>query len=381
MRFRQLFFIVISAVFLLTAGFVYAQENIEIILFYGEECPHCKEEIKFLNDLKKEIPNLEIKEYEIWHNKENQKIFIETAQKFGLSAENLAVPMIIVGGQYLIGFDSPEGLGQTIRQMIEDLGVKPPSGGKITEEIISHPIFGKINVQKVTLPFLTIVLGTLDGFNPCSMWSLIVLLTLVIATGSRKKVWLVGSVFIITSAISYFLFMSAWLNAFVFLDYLIITRIIVGIIAIGAGIISIKEFITFKPNVCEVSSPEKQQKITERIRKILQSPNTLTIVLGVIAVAFSVNLIELLCSLGIPVIFTKTLAMYNLATWKYYAYIGFYDFFYMLDDIIVLLIAGFSMKFFHINSKYSRYSRLVAGVLMLLLGLIFLLKPDLLSFK
>ena len=72
--------------------------------------------------------------------------------------------------------------------------------------------------------------------------------------------------------------------------------------------------------------------------------------------------------------------MYDLASWKYYGYIGLYDFFYMLDDIIVLVIAGFSMKFFHFNSGYSRWSRLVAGILMLILGAIFLIKPELLMF-
>ncbi len=379
MTFKKYFFFILVVGFLIPF-FSFAGDLPAVILFHSEECPHCKEEIKFLDGLKKEMPSFEIREYEVGHNEENRKIFLETAEKLGI--KNLAVPLTIVGDKYLIGFDNPEGLGRTIRQMIQDLAVESPGGDPaVQRDIISHTLFGKINMQEATLPFLTIVLGTLDGFNPCSMWSLIVLLTLVIATGSRKKIWLVGSVFIITSAVSYFLFMTAWLNAFVFLDYLAFTRVIVGLIAVTAGALSIKEFFTFKPNVCEVSSPEKQQKITEKIKKILQSPSTLAIVLGVMGVAFSVNLIELLCSLGIPVVFTKTLAMHNLAVWKYYAYICLYDFFYMIDDIIVLLIAGFSMKFFHLNSKYSRYSRLAAGVLMLLLGLVFLIKPELLMLK
>lgn len=378
---KKLFFIFLIAGFLALPvfGFVLAQEKITLTLYHGEECPHCVVERAFLNDLKKETPDLEVIEFEVWHSEANRKLFQEALDKFGVKSPG--VPFTIVGDKYLIGFDSPEGLGQTIRQMIDDSAVSLPSGGETTGEVISHPLFGKINIQETALPFLTIVLGTLDGFNPCSMWSLLVLLTLVIATGSRRKVWLVGSVFIITSAVSYFLFMTAWLNAFVFLDYLAFTRVIVGLIAVTAGAISIKEFFTFKPNTCEVSSPEKQQKITEKIKKILQSPSTLAIVLGVMGVAFSVNLIELLCSLGIPVVFTKTLAMHNLAVWKYYVYIGLYDFFYMVDDIIVLLIAGFSMKFFHLNSRYSRYSRLAAGILMLLLGLAFLIKPELLMLK
>jgi len=366
--FKKLFLILLIAGFLVAPVFSFAlasptggQEKITLILFHGEECPHCKEEIKFLNDLKKEMPGLEILEYEVWHNDANRKLFLETAEKLGI--KTLAVPLTIVGDKYLIGFDKPENSGKKIKEMLnysESLS------------IISQP---------ASLLFFTFVMGILDGFNPCSMWALLILLTLVIAMGSRKKVWLVGSVFIITSYISYFLFMSAWLNTFVFLGYLKLVRILVGLVAVIAGFISIKEFYTFKPNVCEASTSEQKQKISKRIKSVLTSKTGLLLILGVAGIAFSVNLIELLCSLGLPVIFTETLALYNLVKWKYYAYIGLYDLFYILDDIVVLLVAGFFMRFLQLNVKYSRWSRLIAGVLMLILGLVFILKPEILMLK
>ncbi len=352
-------------------AFGFASAPPAITLFHGEECPHCRAERAFLGDLKKEMPNLKITEYEVWHNEKNRELFLKTAKE--LDIKRLGVPLTIIGDKYLIGFDKPKNSGKEIRQMLKNLEVQPSNE-------ISHPLFGKINIKDLSLPFLAVVLGTLDGFNPCSMWALLVLLTLVIATGSRKKVWLVGGVFILTSAISYFLFMAAWLNAFIFMGYFSFVQIAVGLAAIIAGIFSIREFYKFKPNVCEISTPEQQQKLSERIKKVLRSASLPMMLLGVAAIAFSVNLIELLCSLGIPVVFTKTLAMHHLAVWKYYGYIGFYDFFYMLDDIIIVVIAGFSMKFFHLNSKYSRWSRLVAGILMLILGAIFLLKPEILMF-
>lgn len=376
MNSRNSILIVLLAVFLLTASFVFAETNLPTItVFYSKDCPHCHDELYFLENLKKEIPNLEIIELEVKYNEKNREVFIETLKKFDINT--LVVPLTIVGDKYLLGFDNPENAGEQIKEM----AVEPPSGGSTAGGTVSHPLFGKINIQSVSLPFLTLVLGTLDGFNPCSMWALLVLLTLVIATGSRKKVWLVGGVFIITSAISYFLFMSAWLNAFILLDYALITRIIVGIIAIVAGVISIKEFYTFKPDVCEISSEEQKKKTTQRIKKVLGFSSLPILILGVIGIAFSVNLVELLCSLGLPVVYIKALAMHQLASWKYYLYISLYDFFYMLDDIIILLVAGFSMRFLQLNGKYSRYSRLISGILMLILGAIFLLKPELLMFK
>jgi len=388
MNFKKYFSAILLAGFLISPAFGFASGLPKpaepaaaptVILFHGEECPHCKAERNFLKDLKKEMPGLKVVEYEVWHNEKNRKLFLDTAKK--LNIKGLAVPLTIVGNEYLVGFDKPENSGEKIRQMVKNLEAGGAfSGSAESKESVKLPFFGKVKVEDLSLPLLSVVLGTLDGFNPCSMWALLALLTLVIATGSRKKVWLVGEVFILTSAVSYFLFMAAWLNAFIFLGYFSFVRFAIGAAAIAAGIVSIREFYKFKPNVCEISTPEQRKKLGERIKKVLRSASLPVMLMGVVAIAFSVNLVELLCSLGIPVVFTKTLTMYNLATWKYYGYIGLYDFFYMLDDIIVLVIAGFSMKFFLFNSGYSRWSRMVAGVLMLALGTIFLFKPGLLMF-
>lgn len=347
-------------------------------VFYSEECSHCEKELIFLDALKKEIPSLRIQKYEVSRSQANRDLFLKTAGKLGI--KNLAVPLTVVGDEYLIGFDNPENSGEAIKKMIK-IGQNEERVNAGTTNMVSLPVFGEIDLKIFSLPFLTLVLGVLDGFNPCSMWSLFVLMSLVIATGSRRKIWLVGGVFIITSAASYFLFMSAWLNAFMLLEYVKIVRVVVGVVAIIAGVVSIREFYKFQPNVCEVSSPEQQNKIYNRIKNVLKSPGIAAIIVGVMLIAFSVNFVEMLCSLGLPVVYTKALAMYNLAKWKYYAYIGLYVFFYMLDDIIVLLIAGFSMRFLQLNGKYFHWSRLIAGILMFILGAIFIFKPDLLALK
>jgi thiol-disulfide isomerase/thioredoxin len=374
---NKFFFVLFLTGILLTPFFSFANtegknELPVVYLFYSEGCSHCEKELIFLDDLKKEISCLEIQKYEVSRDQTNKDLFLKTAGEFGI--KNLAVPLTVIGDKYLIGFDNPENSGEIIKKMIE-------TGNAGITNMVSPPIFGKIDLKSLSLPFLTLILGVLDGFNPCSMWSLFVLLTLVIATGSRRKVWLVGGVFIMTSAFSYFLFMSAWLNAFILLEYVKTARIVVGIVAIIAGIVSIREFYKFKPGVCETSSSERQNKVYDRIKNVLKPPGTAAIIAGVMLIAFSVNFVEMLCSLGLPVIYTKALAMHNLAKWKYYVYIGLYDFFYMLDDIIVLAVAGFSMRFLQLNGKYSRYSRLIAGILMFILGSIFIFKPELLALK
>lgn len=373
MNSRNSILIVSLAVFLLTASFVFAETNLPTItIFYSEDCPHCHDELSFLENFKKEIPDLEIIELEVKYNKKNREVFLETLKKYDI--KNAVVPITFIGDEYIIGFSGPENTGEKIRQIIND--------SKTTDEdAVSHPIFGKINIKNLSLPVLTIVLGILDGFNPCAMWSLVALLTLVIATGSRKKVWLIGGVFLLVSAVLYYIFMAAWLNIFILLDFLAAIQIIIGILAMIAGIIFIRNFFTFKPGVCEISSPGQQEKITEKFKKAISSASWPAMILGVIAVAFSVNLFELFCSLGIPAIFTKALTLSNLATWEYYIYLGLYDFFYILDDALIFLVAVFTLKFFHLSGKYIQYSRLIGGILMIILGAIFLLKPELLMFK
>jgi hypothetical protein len=156
---------------------------------------------------------------------------------------------------------------------------------------------------------------------------------------------------------------------------------IVGLVGIGSGGMSLYEFFTKKPEVCEVSSIEKQVSIVERFKKVINSPSVIGLLIGVAGIAFSVNLVELMCSLGFPVVYTQALAIHNIGTIQKYLCIAAYVFFYMVLNIIVLLAAGFSSKYVIGNDKLTRYSRLIAGLAMVILGAIFIFNPGLLSVK
>lgn len=344
-----------------------------VYLYHGEECPHCQEEIKFLDNLQKELPELVVVKKEVWHNKENAAEMQQKAKELGVNVSG--VPFTIIGTEYVSGFDNAEGIGQKIKDLILN-GVQSEE----EKNKISVPIFGSLDLREESLPILTAVIGILDGFNPCSMWALITMITLLLSIGDRKKLWIAGWTFIGVSAVSYFLFMTAWLNAFMFLSVFAIVRIVVGLVALGSGIMSLTEFYTKKPEVCDVSDMSRQQKIVEKFKQVIGSNSWPLMIIGIAGVAFSVNLVELMCSIGFPVIYTQALALHDVSTLGKYIYLAFYVFFYMLENIIVLLVAGFSMKFFIVDSKYTKYSRLIAGVSMIILGLIFIFKPDLLRF-
>lgn len=368
---------------------VAGDQKLPVYFFWGDGCPHCEAEKEFIDEIIDDYPNIEWLAMEVWGNKTNYALMQKmTREKTGKA--NTAVPVTIIGNEVVYGFGDKEISGVKIKTLLDayvlegDSETGPVETAPEPEEAVKYPLIGKINLKTLSLPMLTIVLGTLDGFNPCSMWALVVLITLLINTGSRKKMWLVGGVFIAASAISYFVFLTAWLNAFLVVGYLMIVRVGIGVLALGVGIYFIQDYIKKRKQdalVCEVASDEKKNKIISKLQEIMQKKSALAVIVGVVAVAFSVNLIELMCSAGIPAIYTQILSQSELSGAGYYMYLLVYDFFYMLDDIVILLIAGFTWQLLANTGKYTKYSHLIGGVLLLILGAIMLINPNLLMVR
>ena len=192
--------------------------------------------------------------------------------------------------------------------------------------------------------------------------------------------FILGFTFILASGAVYFLFLSAWLNLFLFLSYIVWIKNIVGIVALVSGSYYLYDWYVNKSGLCKVSGGTKKQPVFEKLKKITSSGNFLLALAGIIALAFAVNLIELVCSAGLPAIYTKVLSMSQLPTWKYYGYLLFYILIFMLDDLIVFTGAMLTLHAFGLNTKYARYSHFFGGLIMLVIGLLMLFKPELLMF-
>ncbi|MBU0670585.1 MAG: hypothetical protein ABH835_01340 [Patescibacteria group bacterium] len=387
---------------------VQAQDQKNIYLFHGQGCPHCADLKIFLETLKDDYPEMNVVEYEVWYDKANAEFYEEFSEAYGM--EPGPVPRLFIGEEVIEGYFDDETTGaeleeiyasytlenypdpleklkkyQEARQIISDTeetqSQEPESSdqGVREEKIINFPIIGIKDVSSFSLPVLTISLGLLDGFNPCAMWVLLFLISLLLNTNSRKKMWIIGGIFLLTSGIVYYFFMVAWLNIFLFISYMFIIRLIIGALAIIAGYIHIKDFFKYKDGECKVDDPKSKKKLMDRAVKIVSFEKiTPAVIIGIIGLAFSVNLIELFCSAGLPAIYTSILSFSNLSTAGYYGYMALYTLFYMLDDTIVFLIAMATLSMVSFTGKFSRWSNLVGGILILILGLIMLIKPDLL---
>ena len=356
-------------------NFAFAQDKVEIIFFSSATCPHCAEERKFLDGLKNRYPEVEIKEYEVVYHPENVKILKEFYDKYDIpNNEKGLVPLTFTPTKHFIGFNeqTAKEIEGCIRQCLNN---DTQDGQKI-----KIPILGEIDVKNVSLPLLTLVLGTLDGFNPCAMWILLVLITMLLTLRSRRKIILVGGIFILAEGLLYFVFMAAWLNFFKALSFVSLIRIGIGIFGIVFGVLRIRDFINWKPGVCKVVDDSGKGKLFDKINKVLKPAALPATILGVVSLAFGVNLVEFVCSAGFPVIYTQILVSQGLGTLQYYLYLGLYNIFYMLDDLIVFTVALITLNRFGFSDKYSRWSTLVAGLLILILGILLIFKPGLLMF-
>ena len=325
------------------------------------------------------------------------------------------VPTIILNGEVFQGYESDETTGADINNIIGEciasdegcVSFESFLGGEGAEEpflfvpsnCIEDPttqcempdeeddrfifnlwFFGETDLRTLSLPVLSLVLGGLDGFNPCAMWVLITLLALLINTRSWPKILAIGGIFLFVSGLMYYLFMAAWLNAFLFIGFNQWVQKIIGLVAIGGGAFYLYEAFGKNPNECKVTNLSARQKVIERMKKVIALSSWPMMIIGVAILAFSVNMIELVCTAGLPAIFTAILAQNDLSTLAHYWYILLYILAYMFDDLIVYIIAIVTLHASGLTAKYRRFTLIFGGVLMATLGVLLIFYPQVLMF-
>ena len=244
--------------------------------------------------------------------------------------------------------------------------------------MVRIPFFGDVDAKTYSLPTLAVLLGLLDGFNPCAMWVLVYLISIAMTVNDKRKIWILVGSFVAASGVLYFLFMTAWLNAFLLIGYLRPLTIIIGVFAIGYGLKNIKDFITTKgTGECKIIETETRKKTMTKVQDIVLSPITISSIIGIIGLALVVNSIEFLCSAGFPAIYTYVLSISSIDTLQYYLYIALYILFFMLDDLLIFGAAVFAIKSSP-GERYAKYTKPISGAIMILLGTIMTFFPEIL---
>ena len=351
----------------------------EVHFFYLTGCSHCDEQKPFNERLANEYSDEISIIYHDAMEPEKFRLLEEMLASLGIEEEPF-FPVTIFGNQAFADWDAEETTGKEIEEALQQClaGTCPPTGNEGPGDGITVPILGEIIPTELSLPALAVILGLVDGFNPCAMWVLVYLISLVLTLRDKRRIWLVVGSFVFASGVLYFLFMTVWLNAFLIIGYLRPVTIVIGLVALGAGIVNIKEFIqTRGAIICEVQGEESRKKTMSRMERVVNSPLTIGTIGGIIALAFVVNSIEFACSAAIPAIYTHILSLAPLSTVQYYGYILLYVLFFMLDDLIIFGSVAFAVST-SLGDRYVKWGKIAGGAILLILGALLLFAPDLL---
>jgi glutaredoxin len=343
----------------------------DVEVFVRSGCPHCEAAKRFLEQLHRERPSLRIAVRDVEADPAALQRLTQLAAERGIL--RLGVPAFFIGTDLIVGFLSAETTGAEIRAGLDRVAREGAAATAI--DSIRTRWFGELRVEQLGLPLFTIAIGLLDGFNPCAMWVLLFLLSLLVNLRDRLKMALIAGTFVAVSGLLYFAFMAAWLNVFLLIGLSRAVQIGLGGVALFVGAVNVKDFFALHHGI-SLSIPESAKPgLYARIRAVVQAEHLLGALVGVVILAALVNMIELLCTAGFPAVYTHILTMQALPAWEYYGYLGLYNLAYIFDDSVMVTVAVLTLTRTRLQERAGRWLKLISGLAMAGLGAVLLLQP------
>ena len=371
------------AAFLVPGGQAQAQSRpVDVDVFVSATCPHCAAAKPFIERLRRERPDLLIRVADIADDSLARARLSEIARQRGMAA--VGIPAFLIGGELIVGWD--EGRTEAaIRARLparragdSATRARPPPPDTTATGTIDLPLVGPVDVRRVGLPAFSFAVGFIDGVNPCAMWALLYLLTLLATMRDRRRMFALGGTFVFVGGALYFAFIAAWFELFRFIGATRPVQLVLGSVALLAGAVHVKDFVALGHGVT-LSIPEgAKPRLFSQARRVLTAENLAGAILAVAVFAVLVNVVELLCTAGLPAVYTQILSTQELARWEYYGNLGIYIGAYMLDDAIVLAAAIITLSRARLQKRAARWLELLSGLVLLLLGAALIVRPGLL---
>ena len=361
----------------------------DIEAFVREGCPHCAAAEEFLAALGRERADLAIAIRDVGKDPAALDRLKALAQAQGDAP--LRVPALFVRGQLIVGYSPEAGTDRLVRAALaaapapstpaqaaegaascdaqESLSCQAGPEAAVEPQRFELSLLGRtIALDDVGLPLFTVVMGLLDGLNPCSMWVLLLMISLLAPLNDRRRMLAIAGTFVLIQGAAYFAFMAAWLNLFLFIGLSRASELAIAAIAIVAGVVNLKDYWAFGRGF-SLSIPESAKPgIYARMRGILQADDLTAALVGTLILGLLVQFVELLCTSGFPALFTRILTLKELEGASYYGYLLLYIAAYMLDDVIVLTIGVVTLSRHRLQEREGRWLKLVSGLAMVGLG-------------
>lgn len=356
------------------------QPQIRLYFFWSLTCPHCAAAHPYVTAIPQQRPWVALHEFELSQSDVNLERFETLARAAG--GEAAAVPSFIFCGELLVGWDSAGGMGRQLEQALDACRVRVQAGKQAVApdagrgEYIDIPFFGRFATEALSLPALTLVLAGLDAFNPCAFFVLLFLLSMMAHQKSRRRMLLVGGIFVTISGLMYFAFMAAWLNIFQLFGHLGWVTLAAGVLAVFVGLINVKDFFWFEKGL-SLSIPEsKKPDLFRRARAILNADHLPAMLAATAFLAIAANFYELLCTAGFPMVYTRLLTLAELPASGRYAWLAIYNLIYVLPLAAIVAIFARTLGARKLTEREGRLLKLLSGLMMLGLGMLLLFAPD-----
>jgi glutaredoxin len=338
-------------------------------VYLRDGCPHCADAKAYLQQLQQRHPDLSIRYHEVGSDPQALRELLRLSQQYGI--EQAGVPSFLICEAFYAGFAMAAGSDEWIENQLLD-----PDANRQPYQVRTP--LGEFSVDDIGLPAFTLALGLIDGFNPCAMWILLFLLSILVNIRSRRRIILIAGTFVVVSGMVYFAFMAAWLNLFLLIGFTRWLQIVIGVLALLIGAVHIKDFVAFGQGVSLSISDSVKPTLYARVRNIMHARSIWAALIAVTIVAIMVNMIELLCTAGLPAIYTQLLSLRPMTTAQYYGYLVLYNLAYIFDDALMVTITVFTMNRLKLQEKQGRWLKLISGLVIFTLGLILLTAPGML---
>ncbi len=358
--------------------------------FLKTGCPQCARVKPFLDRIARG-ENAEVITYDV-DDGDGRGLFERFRKLYGDKLSSF--PTVFIGDRILIGETAVmKNLEREVKRcnrvgcacplkQLEGMVPYPPRPDDITpggNGTVELPIVGTIDASTVSLPLFTIIIGGLDGFNPCAFFVLFILLGMLVYARSRARMFVVGGTFVFFSGAIYFLFMSAWLNLFLLVGTMRYVTFIAAAVALVIGVLNTKDYFFFKKGV-SLSIPEgAKPKLFDRMRRLMRADSLVSMLIGTVVLALVANTYELLCTAGFPMVFTRIITLSDLSTLERYLYLVLYNIVYVVPLMVIVLIFVVTLGGRKLKESEGRALKLLSGLMMLALGGVLLAKPDLLT--
>ena len=349
------------------------ERRVHLYFFWSESCPHCLAAHPFVEAIPLQHPWVILHALEVSRNRENARRFAAMADAIGLPVEG--VPTLMLCGRMQVGWQDDATSGGPLLAALAACRAGNGAESPEAPERFELPGFGPVDPATLSLPLFTVIVAGLDAFNPCAFFVLLFLLSLLAHQKSRRRMLLVGGIFIATSGLMYFAFMAAWLNVFQLLGALGGITLAAGLLAVLVGIINIKDFFAFEKGVTLSIPASAKPGIYRRARAILQSGSRSAMLGATVLLAVAANFYELLCTAGFPMVYTRLLTLSVPSPAARYGWLALYNLIYIVPLLLIVLTFVGTLSAHKLSEREGRLLKLMSGTMMLELGLVLSLAP------